>query len=193
MTRWEVRANPDQVILKQVDCSLEGDTLQTATLSSIIAAIVSLVVILISAYVSRLTIMAARTTLEKQQLGSMTAKLYDVRIEEYPKGMEITEALRRTQLAGDVTLCADYLNNIVSQLDKWYSSKAGFVLSRHSAQCFSELHKAIRVKAETNGMYSPEQIDRMVNARRDFRMALRADILLLFNEDVLLTEDFLED
>jgi len=166
---------------------------QTATLTPIITATVSLVVILISAYVSRLTINSARQTLEKQQLGSMTAKLYDVRIEAYPKGMEITEALRKTQLAGDVTLTIDYLNDIVSQLDLWYSSKAGFVLSRNSAQCFSELHKAIREKPESNGMYLPEQIDRMVRARREFRMALRADILLLFNDDVSLEEDFLED
>ncbi len=135
--------------------------------------------------------MAARQTLEKQQLGSMTNKLYDVRIESYPKGMEITEALRKTQLAGDVTLSKDYLNKIVSELDLWYSSKAGFVLSRHSAQCFSELHKAIREQPESNSLYSPGQIDRMVRARREFRMALRADILLLFNEDVI--EDFLED
>ncbi len=161
------------------------------TLAPIISAIASLVVILISVFVSRNTIMAARQTLEKQQLGSMTAKLYDIRIESYPKGMEITEALRKTQLAGDVTLSVDYLNKIVSQLDLWYSSKAGFVLSRHSAQCFSALHKAVREKPDTNGVYLPEQIDRMVRARREFRMALRADILLLFNEDVI--EDFLED
>ena len=167
--------------------------MQTTTLIPIITAIVALVTILISAFVSWLTILAARRTLEKQQLGSMTAKLYDVRIESYPKGMELTEALRRTQLAGEVTLTADYLTNIVSQLDLWYSSKAGFVLSRNSAQCFAALHKAIREKPELNGKYLPEQIDRMVRARREFRMALRADILLLFNEDVLLTEDFLED
>jgi len=166
---------------------------QTATLIPIITAIVSVVAILISAFVSWLTITAARRTLEKQQLGSMTAKLYDVRIESYPKGMELTEALRKTQLAGDVTLSQDYLNNIVAQLDLWYSSKAGFVLSRNSAQCFAELHNAIRDKPQANGMYLPEQIDRMVRARREFRMALRADILLLFNEDVILTEDFLED
>ena len=121
--------------------------MQTATLIPIITAIVSIVAILISAYVSRLTINAARQTLEKQQLGSMTAKLYDVRIESYPKGMEITEALRKIQLAGDVTLSVDYLNNIVSQLDLWYSSKAGFVLSRNSAQCFSALHKRYPRKA----------------------------------------------
>ena len=110
-----------------------------------------------------------------------------------PKGWKSPKHLRKTQLAGDVTLAADYLNNIVSQPDLWYSSKAGFVLSRHSAQCFSALHKAIREKPESNDVYLPEQIDRMVRARREFRMALRADILLLFNEDVLLTEDFLED
>ena len=121
--RWGFCTNPDQDILKQVDCSLQGTTVQTATLIPIIMAIVSVVAILISAYVSRLTIMAARQTLEKQQLGSLTSKLYDVRIESYPKGMEITEALRKIQLAGDVTLSVDYLNNIVSQLDLWYSSK----------------------------------------------------------------------
>ena len=165
--------------------------MQTTILIPIITSTVSLVVISISAYVSWLTIRAARKTLEKQQLGSMTAKLYDVRIETYPKGMEITEALRKTQLAGDVTLSVDYLNSIVSQLDLWYSSSAGFVLSRRSAQCFSALRKAIREKPASNGMYSPEQIDRMVRARREFRVALRADILLLFNED--LNVDFLED
>ena len=161
------------------------------TLAPIISAVASLVVILISIFVSRNTFRAARETLEKQQMGSMTAKLYDVRIELYPKGMEITEALRKSQLAGDVNLSEDYLNKIVAQLDLWYSSKAGFVLSRHSAQCFSALHKTIREKPATIGKYLPEQIDRMVKARREFRMALRADILLLFNEDLI--EDFLED
>lgn len=163
------------------------------TVVPVVTAVVSVVAILISAFVSGLTILAARRTLEKQQLGSMTAKLYDVRIETYPKGMELTEALRKTQLAGKVTLTPDYLNGIVSQLDAWYSSKAGFVLSRTSAQCFAELHTAIRDKPGSDRTYSPEQIDRMVRARREFRMALRADILLLFNDDVSLTEDFLED
>ena len=161
-------------------------------LTPIFSAAASLVVILITVFVSRNAIAAARQTLGVQQLGSMTAKLYDVRIEAYPKGMELTEALRRTQLAGDVTLTADYLNGIVAQLDLWYSSKAGFVLSRRSAQCFSALHKAVREKPGSHGVYSPEQIDRMVRSRREFRMALRADILLLFNEDVIV-EDFLED
>lgn len=165
----------------------------TATLTPIITAVVSLVVISMSAYVSWRTIGAARRTLEAQQLGSLTAKLYDVRIESYPKGMEITEALRKTQLAGDVTLTEAYLGDVVSQLDSWYSSKAGFVLSRNSAQRFSALHKAVRAKPESNGGYSPEQIGRIVRARREFRMALRDDILLLFNDDATLEEDFLED
>lgn len=159
----------------------------------IIPIIISIFVILLSAYVSRLTVKAAKQTLERQQLGSMTAKLYDVRIESYPKGMEITEALRKTQLDGDVTLNADYLNKIASQLDLWYSSKAGFVLSRKAAKFFSTLHQAIREEPESNGMYSPEQINRIVKARREFRMALREDILLLFSEDDNLAVDFIED
>lgn len=167
--------------------------MDAATLTSIIAAVVSLVVISVSAYVSSLTIKSASKTLEQKQEGSMTDKLYDVRIEWYPKGMELTEALRRSQLAGDVTLNADYLKGIVSKLDSWYSSPAGFVLSRNSAQSFSILHEAIREKPESNGMYLPEQIDRMVKARREFRMALRADIVRLFNDDDILAEDFLED
>lgn len=167
--------------------------MDAATLTTIFTALLSLVVISISAYISRLTIRAARQTLEKQQLGSMTNKLYDVRIESYPKGMELTEALRRTQLAGDVLLTEDYLRGIVSELDSWYSSQAGFVLSRNAAQCFAALHRSIRDKPESDGTYSPEQIDRIVKARREFRMALRADILLLFNDDVELSEDFLED
>jgi hypothetical protein len=101
--------------------------------------------------------MAACQTLEKQRLGSMTAKLFDVRIESYPKGMELTEALRKTQLAGDVILTVECLKNVVSQLDLWYSSKAGFVLSRNSAQCIAALHRAIREKPGPNGMYLPER------------------------------------
>ena len=91
--------------------------MELTTVVPVVTAIVSVVAILISAFVSWLTILAARRTLEKQQLGSMTAKLYDVRIESYPKGMEFTEALRKTQLAGKVTLTPEYLNGIVSQLD----------------------------------------------------------------------------
>lgn len=165
----------------------------TATLTSVITAAISLVVISMSAFVSWLTIGAARRTLETQQLASMTAKLYDIRIASYPKGMELTEPLRKSQLTGDVTLTEDYLNDIASRLDSWYSSEAGFVLSRNSAQRFAALHRAIRESPESNGIYSPEQIDRIVRARREFRMALRADILLLFNDDATLAEDFLED
>ena len=152
--------------------------MQAATLApiviSIVTLIVSLVVIMVSVSVSRNTLSAAREKLDRELLRSMTAKLYDVRIESYPGGMEITEALRKSQLSGNVTLSEDYLIGIKTQLDAWYSSKAGFVLSRHSAQCFSTLRKAIREKSESNGMYLPEQIDIMVRARREFRMALRA-------------------
>jgi len=160
-------------------------------ISSIATLIISLVVIMVSLSVSRSTLSAAREKLDRELLRSMTAKLYDVRIESYPRGMEITEALRKSQLAGNVNLSEDYLNGIKTLLDSWYSSNAGFVLSRHSAQCYAALRKVLREKPESNDGYLPEQIDGIVTARREFRVALRADILLLFNEDVI--EDFLED
>lgn len=146
---------------------------------------------MVSVYVSRNTLSAAREKLDRELLRSMTAKLYDVRIESYPRGMEITEALRKSQLAGNSNLSEDYLDGVKTNLDSWYSSNAGFVLSRHSAQRYSALRKALREKPESSDGYLPQQIDKIVTARREFRAALRADILLLFNED--LVEDFLED
>ena len=82
-------------------------------LSAAIAAIVSLFNALISALANRRAIQAERERLERQLQRDMTTKLYDVRLEAYPKAIEITEGLRRSSLTGQgEDISEDYFKSI---------------------------------------------------------------------------------
>lgn len=158
--------------------------MEIALLTAIISAIVSLTVTLITVSVSRSTIKAEREKLERELQRTMTVKLYDVRIEAYPHAMQITEQLRKSSLAKQgENLTEDYFKEVLSQLDAWHATKAAFIISRNSLYKLYALRKILREKPASNSHYSAEQLDRVGEAKGEFRSALRADIQLLFKED----------
>ena len=166
--------------------------MEIALLTAIISAIVSLTITLITVFASRSTIKAEREKLERELQRSLTTKLYDVRIEVYPQAMQMTEKLRRSNLAKQgENLTEDYFKEVLSQLDAWHATKAAFIISRNSLYKLYALRKTLREKPESNGHYSSEQIDRVWKAKGEFRSALRTDIQLLFKEDEV--EDIQDD
>jgi Rad3-related DNA helicase len=153
-------------------------------LSAVIAAIVSLFIALISALANRRAIQAERERLEIQLQRDMTARLYDVRLEVYPKAIEITEGLRKSRVAEQgEDISENYFKSILKQLDDWNSTKAGFILSQNSLYKLYDLRRALREEPEANGKYSREQMTRIWQAKGAFRAALRADIQLLYKEE----------
>jgi hypothetical protein len=153
-------------------------------LNAIISAIVSLVVALVTVFASRNAIRAERERLERELQRNMTTRLYDVRLEVYPKAVEITEGLRKSHIAvqgKDIT--EDYFKNILNQLDTWHSTKAGFIISHRSLYKFYDLRNALREKPAANGKYSQQQLEKIRDAKGAFRASLRADIQLLYREE----------
>lgn len=166
--------------------------MEAAVLTAIVSAIVSLIVTILTVYASKSTMRAEREKLERELQRSMTARLYDARIEAYPEAMQITEALRRHRLEDQgENLSEDYLHAILTKIDSWHATKAAFIISRNSLYKLYALRKVLREKPESNGRYSQEQVSNIRDAKGRFRAALRADIQLLFKEEE--SEEILDD
>lgn len=158
--------------------------MEAAVLTTLISAMVSIAVTLITVFVSRNTIKAEREKLERELQRSMTVKLYDVRLESYPRAMEITEGLRNSRLAELADgLSEAYFRGILKDLDDWHASRAAFIISRASLEKLWDLREALRQKPGPGGKYSPEQIQRIVDTKGKFRKSLWSDMQLLFKED----------
>ena len=155
-----------------------------ALLSAAIAATVSVLVALISVLANRTTLKAEREKLETELQRQMTAKLYDLRLESYPRAIEITERLRKSRMAlQGPDISEDYFRSILQEIDEWNSTKAGFLLSENALQELYGLRAALRVEPAADGLYSSEQIAQMHLAKGRFRRALRADVQLLYAEE----------
>jgi hypothetical protein len=158
--------------------------MEAAILTAIISAVVSLTVTLITVIASRSNIRAEREKLERELQRSMTVKLYDVRIDAYPRAMQITEGLRRSHIRAQREEAHEgYFKDILNQIDEWHATKAAFIISNNSLHRLYALRNALRKKPEANGKYSAEQMNSIWSAKGDFRAALRADIQLLFKEE----------
>lgn len=81
-------------------------------------------------------------------------------------------------------LSEQYFIDVLTQLDAWHATKAGFILSRRSLDQLYALRKALWQKPENNGKYSPEQIESIAIAKGEFRASLWNDIQFLFAEEI---------
>jgi hypothetical protein len=154
-------------------------------LSAAIAAIISLIVALISFMATRNTLRSEREKTERGLQRNMTEKLYDLRMEIYPEAIAITNGLRKSTLTelGD-TLSEAYLKAIQEKLDEWHNAKAFLILSRPAVEELYALRRALREKPAPDGKYSPEQLERISKAKNAFRRSLRSDIQLLYEEEM---------
>ena len=158
--------------------------MDTAVLTTIVSAVVSLTVTLITVFVSRSSIKAEREKLERELQRSMTARLYDARLESYPRAMEVTEGLRKSRLGEQADRVSQaYFRTILDELDQWHATRAAFIISRSSLEQLWDLREQLRQKPAADGRYSPEQIQRIVDAKGKFRKSLWSDMQLLFKED----------
>lgn len=153
--------------------------------SAVVSAVVALFAAMATYIVNSRTLAAERLKFEKQLQRGLTEKLYNLRLESYPKAWEITEGLRYTKLWKDGEAPSEqYLTEILASIDSWHSSKAAFLLSDPALDNLYALHDALRVKPELEGKYSEAQIRRIWEAKNKFRASLRNDIFLLYREEL---------
>jgi hypothetical protein len=162
----------------------------TGVLSAAIAAVVSLVVALISFVTNKNTLKSEREKFERELQRSMTSKLYDLRLEMYPEAIAITDGLRKSRMtAQQPYLPETYFKEILTKLDEWHSARAFLLLSRSAVDTLYTLRKVLREKPELEGQYSKEQLEKIWKAKGAFRSALRSDIQFLYEEEAESRED----
>ena len=113
----------------------------------------------------------------------MTDRLYERRIAIYPELFAATAEFRRSAMEAAPNL-GDHLSAAIGRIDKWHAGEGGLLLSPEGHQALMELRHA--VKAITEQELTPDRLvaarTRVWNWKNWLREALRADIVLLFEE-----------
>jgi hypothetical protein len=153
-------------------------------METIIAATIAAIVTIIGATISFFTNRrSVRTELQKVEIElnrKLTEKLYDKRLEMYPPAFEITDALLGEYLFSP-KVSRDYLQSIYEQLMNWH--KRVIVLSDESLTAFQQLRVSLRTVIKSDETLSEENLHPIWLAKNDFRIALRRDLRLLYNEE----------
>lgn len=144
---------------------------------AVFAGFVSLIVSIISAYISYRKINYDFKLKEKEISHIYIEKLYDMRLVSYEEAFNLTEDLgkRRGKSNEEVAIVIeDGLNNIV----EWKKGTASLILSDDSLKAYYVLYDCLKVNPESEFNYSDKQIDKIWHARNSFRRKLRSEIII---------------
>ncbi len=157
---------------------------EVALVSAAVAALVSLAVGVLTFVATVRGHRAENDRLERELQRTMTVKLYDRRMESYPKVWKTTDGLRRSQMiANDARSNPEHFRRLLADLDEWTAGDGAMILSKESVEASHEVRQALRDSPADGTNYSEAQIERAWQAKRRFRQELRRDVELLFNED----------
>jgi hypothetical protein len=153
-------------------------------LTAIIASGVSLLVATVSFWANSYSTKMEHAKFKVTMQRRFTEKLYEKRMEKYPKGFDITDMLRSDILWGKhVNLT--YLKSVSTELIKWYNAEAGFFLSKEALKTYYHLREVLMKEPKTGEHYSKEELQKIWAAKNAFRQQLRADVNLLYAEETL--------
>jgi hypothetical protein len=148
--------------------------------SAIIAAITSLIISTFSVYLSFRNQIQQKEQFDKNQKRALTNKLYELRLENYPKAFSITEWLQKSK--GN-NLDPKNALKVLEDLKEWKTGTISLIMSKVSVDKFYELRDALSKQPALGNSYSNEQIEKIWILRNQFRRSLRKDIGLLYEEE----------
>lgn len=111
---------------------------------------------------------------------NLTTKLYDLRLEIYPKAFEITDNIYKDK-GGDFD--TERLKNTLNELIEWKKGKLNLIISSEALESYYQLRSNLMKNPANNDNYSPEQIEKITNSNNNFRKQLRRDLGFLFKEE----------
>jgi hypothetical protein len=152
--------------------------------AAIIAATVSLIVATISFVTNRRSIKSEREKLEREMQRRLTEKLYDMRLEAYPKAFEITELLRGDLIFDKAMTQKEFLD-IRNKLFEWQRTKAAFVMSENALKAFRNLQNKLNNKPQSGASFKESEVEEIWEAKNYFRRSLRRDINLIYSEEAI--------
>lgn len=148
--------------------------LSEGVLTALIAGVVSLVISVVSTY---LTARYARQRFKSEVDEKYRQKLYELRLQAYPTAFAITgrvvfdETLRSTPAE---------LADVLRDLRNWWVGPAAPLLSKHTVKAYYALEELLKGFARSE---KPPAADDLYAANRAFRLALRQDLDVLYDDD----------
>jgi hypothetical protein len=141
-----------------------------------VATIAAVVAIAVSVITSVLTHKFPLQRLELEVSEKWRAKLYELRLEHYPRAFEVTGRLMFSRKSRN---SADELDNIKRDLRDWWVGPAALLLSKSSVDAYYNLENALKEAIEIGGM-KERTVNLLFKTNRAFRLALRKDLDVIF-------------
>lgn len=147
---------------------------------SIITALTALVLSLITLFQFFKNLRFQQEQFSKTNNRELTSKLYDLRLEHYPKAFDITDKIIKkkgnTFDVNKVLLAKD-------ELIAWKSGVVNIIISVECRDSYFVLRDLLMKNPAENGTYSSKQVENIENAKKDFRKQLRRDFGFMYREE----------
>lgn len=147
---------------------------------SIIAALTSLMLSIITLFQFYRSQNFQQKQFNKTLNRNLTTKLYDLRLETYPKAFEITDNIFKDK-GGNYD--PEKLKNSLNELIEWKKGKINLIISTEALESYHLLRTNLMKNPANNTNYSTEQIEKITNSKNNFRKQLRRDLGFLFKEE----------
>lgn len=147
---------------------------------SIITALTALVLSMITLFQFFKNLRFQQEQFSKTNNRELTTKLYDLRLEHYPKAFDITDRIIKekgnTFDVNKVLLAKD-------ELIAWKSGVVNIIISVECRDSYFVLRDLLMKNPAENGTYSSKQVENIENAKKDFRKQLRRDFGFMYREE----------
>ena len=147
---------------------------------SIIAALTSLIISIITLFQFFRSQKLQQKQFDKNLSRGLTSKLYDLRIDCYPKAFEITDSIHK--LKGG-SYDPKIIQTALAELIDWKKGIVSLVISVEALESFIALRDVLMRNPEKKDTYSSTQIENISHRTKEFRKQLRRDIGFLFREE----------
>ena len=147
---------------------------------SIIAALTSLIISIITLFQFFRSQKLQQKQFDKNLSRGLTSKLYDLRIDCYPKAFEITDSIHKLK-GGNYD--PKIIQTALAELIDWKKGIVSLVISVEALESFIALRDVLMRNPEKKDTYSSTQIENISHRTKEFRKQLRRDIGFLFREE----------
>ena len=147
---------------------------------SIIAALTSLIISIITLFQFFRSQKLQQKQFDKNMSRGLTSKLYDLRIDCYPKAFEITDSIHKLK-GGNYD--PKIIQTALAELIDWKKGIVSLVISVEALESFIALRDVLMRNPEKKDTYSSTQIENISHRTKEFRKQLRRDIGFLFREE----------
>lgn len=147
---------------------------------SIIAALTALILSLLTLFQFFKNQRFQQKQFDKLNNRNLTTKLYDLRLENYPKAFDITDCIFKEK-GGNYNPAE--LSKSLKELIDWKKGIVNLIISIESRDSYFELRDVLMKNPAENGAYSMEQIKKIDTATKNFRKQLRRDLGFMFREE----------